>query len=54
LLRDVKGDKKEFVSLKIEYFDTAAVLTSMSLTKNGFMFCAAEKEDHHLYMILKN
>jgi len=26
----------------------------MSLTKNGFMFCAAEKEDHHLYMILKN
>ena len=26
----------------------------MSLTKNGFLFCAAEKEDHHLYMILKN
>jgi len=54
LLRDVKGDKKELISLKIEYFDTAAVLTSMSLTKNGFMFCAAEKEDHQLYMILKS
>lgn len=26
----------------------------MSLTKNGFLFCAAEKEDHNLYMILKN
>ena len=26
----------------------------MSLTKNGFLFCAAEKEDHQLYMILKN
>lgn len=50
----MKGDRKELISLKIEYFDTAAVLASMSLTKNGFMFCAAEKEDHHLYMILKN
>jgi hypothetical protein len=54
LLRDIKEDKKEFVSLKIEYFDTAPILTSMSLTKNGFLFCAAEKEDHNLYMILKN
>lgn len=54
LLRDGKGDKKEVVSLKIEYFDTAPILTSMSLTKNGFLFCAAEKEDHNLYMILKS
>jgi hypothetical protein len=54
LLKDAKGDRKEVVSLKSEYFDTSAVLTSMSLTKNGFLFCAAEKEDHQLYMILKN
>ena len=53
VLRDAKGDKKEVVSIKIQYFDTAALLTSISLTKNGFLFCAAEKEDHKLYLILK-
>ena len=53
VLKESPKERKEVVSLKIEYFDTAAVLTSMSLTKNGFLFCAAEKEDHRLYMILK-
>jgi hypothetical protein len=24
----------------------------MSLTKNGYLFCSAEKEDHRLYMIV--
>ena len=52
-MREVKGDRKEVVSIKIEYFDTVSVLSSISLTKNGFLFCAAEKEDHSLYMILK-
>ena len=23
----------------------------MCLTKNGFLFCASEKEDHHLYAV---
>lgn len=26
----------------------------MSLSKNGYLFCAAEKEDHKLYMIVNN
>lgn len=42
LLKDVK-DKKEVISLKIEYFDTVSTLTSMSLSKNGYLFCASEK-----------
>jgi hypothetical protein len=53
LLRDGK-ERKEVVSLKIEYFDTVAPLTSMALTKNGYLFCSAEREDHRLYMILSN
>lgn len=42
------------VSLKIEYFDTVAPLTSMALTKNGYLFCSAEREDHRLYMIVSS
>lgn len=26
----------------------------MSLSKNGYLFCSAEKEDHKLYMIVNN
>ena len=53
-MRDRKEEKKEVVSLKIEYFDTTPTLTSMSLTKNGYLFCSSEKEDHNVYMILQN
>jgi len=50
LTTENKG-KKEVVSIKIQYFDTVSCLTSMSLSKNGYLFCASEKEDHHLYLI---
>lgn len=48
----MKENNKEVLSIKIEYFDTAFLMTSMALTKNGFLFCAGEKEDHQLYAIV--
>lgn len=48
----MKENNKDLVSIKIEYFDTISCLTSMALTKNGFLFCAGEKEDHQLYAIV--
>ena len=47
----MKENKKDVISIKIEYFDTISCLTSMALTKNGFLFCAGEKEDHQLYVM---
>jgi len=45
-------DQKEVISIKIEYFDTAFCMTSLALTKNGYLFCAGEKEDHILYTLI--
>lgn len=42
MTKDNKG-KKEVISIKIQYFDTVSCLTSMALTKNGYLFCASEK-----------
>ena len=47
----MKENKKDVISIKIEYFDTISCLTSMALTKSGFLFCAGEKEDHQLYVM---
>lgn len=44
---------KEVASIKISYFDTVACLSSIALTKNGYLFCAAEKEDHQLYTLIE-
>lgn len=51
MLKDTKN-KKEVVTIKIEYFDTVSPLSSMTLTKNGYLFCAAEKDDHNLYLMI--
>lgn len=40
-------DHKQIISIKIEYFYTVSCLTSMCLSKNGFLFCASEREDQY-------
>lgn len=49
----LKENNKDILSIKIEYFDTVAVLTSIAISKNGYLFCAGEKEDHRLYALAK-
>ena len=32
------------------YFDTIAPCVSMCLSRNGYLFCAAERSDHVMYV----
>ncbi|RDX46072.1 hypothetical protein OH76DRAFT_1531965 [Lentinus brumalis] len=45
-----EGDVK---SLKIKYFDTVPVATSLCILKSGFLFVAAEFGNHHFYQFVK-
>lgn len=43
------SDGEDVRSLKIQYFDTLPVATSMVILKSGYLFLAAESGNHHLY-----
>ena len=43
----------EVKKLKIKYFDTVPVATSLCILKSGFLFVAAETGNHHFYQFEK-
>jgi splicing factor 3B subunit 3 len=43
----------EVVRLKIKYFDTVPVATSICILRSGFLFVAAEQGNHHFYQFEK-
>ncbi|KZV82735.1 hypothetical protein EXIGLDRAFT_742284 [Exidia glandulosa HHB12029] len=62
LLQSEEGDlykvtidhqEDEVVSLKIKYFDTVPVASSLCILKSGFLFVASEFGPHHLYQFQK-
>lgn len=55
---DVREDEEgasigEVDALKIKYFDTVPVATSLLILKSGFLFVASESENYHLYQFEK-
>jgi splicing factor 3B subunit 3 len=43
----------EVKKLKIKYFDTVPIATSLCILKSGFLFVAAENGNHHFYQFEK-
>jgi splicing factor 3B subunit 3 len=43
----------EVKKLKIKYFDTVPIASSLCILKNGFLFVAAENGNHHFYQFEK-
>ncbi|OIW33484.1 Pre-mRNA-splicing factor rse-1 [Coniochaeta ligniaria NRRL 30616] len=54
MLEDDKGNPTgEVKRLKIKYFDTIPVATSLCILKSGFLFAASEFGNHHFYQFEK-
>ncbi|KAI0349483.1 hypothetical protein OH77DRAFT_1594212 [Trametes cingulata] len=49
----IQHEEQEGRALKIKYFDTVPVASSLCILKSGFLFVAAEFGNHHLYQFLK-
>lgn len=45
----IESEGEDVQSVKIKYFDTLPVATSMVILKSGYLFLAAETGNHHLY-----
>lgn len=54
MVEDDNGQPTEEVKkLKIKYFDTVPIASSLCILKNGFLFVAAENGNHHFYQFEK-
>ncbi|KAF7971621.1 hypothetical protein HWV62_20728 [Athelia sp. TMB] len=49
----IEHDEEEVRSLKIKYFDTIPVASSLCILKSGFLFVASEFGNHYLYQFQK-
>ncbi|KAF9237558.1 CPSF A subunit region-domain-containing protein [Melanogaster broomeanus] len=49
----IDHEEDEVRALKIKYFDTVPVATSLCILKSGFLFVASEFGNHHLYQFQK-
>ncbi|KAI8974178.1 CPSF A subunit region-domain-containing protein [Trametes punicea] len=49
----IEHDEQDVKALKIKYFDTVPVASSLCILKSGFLFVASEFGNHHLYQFLK-
>ncbi|KIP06506.1 hypothetical protein PHLGIDRAFT_128225 [Phlebiopsis gigantea 11061_1 CR5-6] len=49
----IEHDEQDVRALKIKYFDTVPVASSLCILKSGFLFVAAEFGNHHLYQFQK-
>ncbi|EIW82846.1 hypothetical protein CONPUDRAFT_81012 [Coniophora puteana RWD-64-598 SS2] len=49
----IDHDEDEVKSLKIKYFDTVPVASSLCILKSGFLFVASEFGNHYLYQFQK-
>ncbi|KAL4078566.1 CPSF A subunit region-domain-containing protein [Scleroderma yunnanense] len=49
----IDHEEDEVKALKIKYFDTLPVASSLCILKSGFLFVAAEFGNHHLYQFQK-
>ncbi|KAJ7622981.1 hypothetical protein B0H17DRAFT_1289482 [Mycena rosella] len=50
---DAAAAKLDGLSLKIKYFDTVPVMSSLCILKSGFLFVAAEFGNHYVYRFQK-
>ncbi|KAK3322379.1 Pre-mRNA-splicing factor rse-1 [Apodospora peruviana] len=54
MVEDAEGNQTgEVTRLKIKYFETIPVATSLCIFKSGFLFTASEFGNHHLYQFEK-
>ncbi|KAF9523470.1 CPSF A subunit region-domain-containing protein [Crepidotus variabilis] len=49
----IEHEEEEVTSLKIKYFDTVPVASSLCILKSGFLFVASEFGNHFLYQFQK-
>ncbi|KAF8639781.1 hypothetical protein AX17_001041 [Amanita inopinata Kibby_2008] len=49
----IEHEEEEVKSLKIKYFDTVSVASSLCILKSGFLFVASEFGNHYLYQFQK-
>ncbi|KZT22240.1 hypothetical protein NEOLEDRAFT_1181118 [Neolentinus lepideus HHB14362 ss-1] len=49
----IEHEEEEVKALKIKYFDTVSVASSLCILKSGFLFVASEFGNHHLYQFQK-
>ncbi|KAJ7824665.1 mono-functional DNA-alkylating methyl methanesulfonate N-term-domain-containing protein [Mycena olivaceomarginata] len=49
----IEHEEEEVRALKIKYFDTVPVASSLCILKSGFLFVAAEFGNHYLYQFQK-
>ncbi|KAJ3532553.1 hypothetical protein NMY22_g7695 [Coprinellus aureogranulatus] len=49
----IEHQDQDVTSLKIKYFDTVPVASSLCILKSGFLFVASEFGNHYLYQFLK-
>ncbi|KAF6749635.1 pre-mRNA-splicing factor RSE1 [Ephemerocybe angulata] len=49
----IEHQEQDVTALKIKYFDTVPVASSLCILKSGFLFVASEFGNHYLYQFLK-
>ncbi|KAI0339861.1 hypothetical protein BDW22DRAFT_549697 [Trametopsis cervina] len=49
----IEHDEQDVRAVKIKYFDTVPIASSLSILKSGFLFVAAEFGNHQLYQFQK-
>ncbi|KAF5357416.1 hypothetical protein D9758_005852 [Tetrapyrgos nigripes] len=49
----IEHEEEEVKALKIKYFDTVPVASSLCILKSGFLFVASEFSNHYLYQFQK-
>ena len=49
-----ENNRSELLNIQLEYFDSCSPCLSLSISKVGHLFCAAEKGPHILYKFIKN
>ncbi|KAF7796648.1 hypothetical protein EIP86_007831 [Pleurotus ostreatoroseus] len=49
----IDHEEQDVKALKIKYFDTVPIASSLCILKSGFLFVAAEFGNHHLYQFQK-
>ncbi|EAU90941.1 pre-mRNA-splicing factor RSE1 [Coprinopsis cinerea okayama7 len=49
----IEHEEEDVKALKIKYFDTVPVASSLCILKSGFLFVASEFGNHHLYQFQK-
>ncbi|RDB18465.1 Pre-mRNA-splicing factor RSE1 [Hypsizygus marmoreus] len=49
----IEHEEEQVTALKIKYFDTVPVATSLCILKSGFLFVASEFGNHHLFQFQK-